>query len=378
MFWRMTKKIELQVLLKEIINKYIVNYLDSYHIDISNNSYDDNLMGQEGNEIFLPNLDEAVNEIIGNRIFTLTYALDGSSRSFISSKGIVSLASVVVSSSLNPIIGVYPPISGFPDLNLNKPFIALATSGSQGPLIPFFYNSEYVTTFSIDGSFFTSTESPEEIETEIRTILETEALKKIAEANAIILLDGPLIPPLIFLKSKVRNEILKIRLNILKNNVIGVVKRLDKSKLLISAISKLKSKFVNRYKIDPKKYFNDESFIIDLIKFNFSPPYKPISIGPILRQIDNISVYVNYLVYPLHPYVPKFSILRIESLYNDPRILDHLVSLKFTNDGIPITLAFADRTAKEISAAMLKIIMATLESLGLQASFYSKLEQVGV
>ncbi|MEM0068305.1 MAG: DNA double-strand break repair nuclease NurA [Saccharolobus sp.] len=372
----MTKKIELQMLLRDIISKYIINYLDtnySYSDNINNNYYFD----KDENLSVVTTIDEFVKEVFGKPSFPITLALDGSSRSFISSKGIISLASVVVSSSINPIIGIYPPISGFPTLDLNKPFIALATSGFQGPLTSFLYSSEYITTFSIDGSFFTSTNSPEEIETEIRTVLETEALKKIVNQNSIILLDGPLIPPLIFLKSKVRNEILKFRLDVLKENVIGVVKRLDKSKLLVSALSDLKQKFINKFRINPQRYFNDESFILDFIKYNVTPPYKPLVFGPILRQIDNIKLYVNYLIYPLHPYVFKFSILRIESLKNDFEVLSHIVSLKFTKDGIPLILGLADNTAKEVTGAMLKIIMSSLESMGLQASFYSRLEQVG-
>ncbi|WP_338603775.1 DNA double-strand break repair nuclease NurA [Sulfolobus tengchongensis] len=371
----MTKKLELQVLLKDIISKYIVNYLgSSTTINVEAEEYIEN----DSSGTLISPLNEFMNYVDIRQSQSLIYSIDGSSRSFISSKGIISIASVVISSSITPIFGVYPPISGFPELDLKRPFLALASSSHQSPLIPFFYNSDFITTLSLDGTFFTSANSPEEIETEIRTVLETEALKKIPKDGSIILLDGPLIPPLIFLKSKVRDEVLKMRLEVMRSNVIGVVKRLDKSRLLISSLSKFGSRFSERFKIDPRKYFNDESFILDFIKSNLSPPYVPISLGPILRKIGNIPLYVNYLVYPLHPYVFKFSILRIESLVNDLKIMDQVSSLKFTRDGIPFTLAIADRTAKEITNAILRIVVTTLESMGMQASFYSKLEQVGI
>jgi len=372
----MTKKLELPVLLKDIISNYIVNYLTS---SSSMTPGAENLVGENDNSgILVSPLNEFIKVVSAESNQSLIYSLDGSSRSFISSKGIISVASVVVSSTISPIFGVYPPISGFPELDLRKPFLALASSAHQSPLLPFFYSSEYVTTLSLDGSFFTSVNSPEEIETEIRTILETEALKKIPNDGSVIL-DGPLIPPLIFLRSKVRDDVLNLRLEAIRGrNVIGIVKRLDKSRLLISSLYKLSSKFMEKFRIDPRRYFSDESFILDLIKANLSPPYSPISLGPILRNIVNTPVYVNYLIYPLHPYVYKFAILRVESLSNDSRVIDQLSSLKFTKDGIPFVLAIADRTAKEITNAILKIVMTSLESMGLQASFYSKLEQVRI
>ncbi len=375
----MAKKIELQVLLKDIITKYIINYLDSSNPDVRIVGGEiENSFSNESEAILITPVNEIMRDVKPKRIHN-AYAIDGSSRSFISSKGIISLASLVLTSSMNPIVGVYPPISGLPSLDLERPFIAIAPAGSaQGPLIPFFYSSEYITTFSLDGSFFTSAESPEEIETEIRTVLETEALRKINDESTIILIDGPLIPPLIFLKSKVRDEIVKVRLRALKRNVIGIVKRLDKSKLLISTLAKSRLKIIEKFRIDPKKYFNDESFILDLIKYNISPPYTPIYLGPILRYVNNIPIYTNYLIYPFHPYTFKFSILRIESTHNNEDILGNICSLQFTKDGLPSILGLSDKMAKEISGAILKIIMNTLESMGLQASFYSRLEQVGI
>ncbi|BAB67358.1 DNA double-strand break repair nuclease NurA [Sulfurisphaera tokodaii] len=361
----MTENKGLFVLLDEIIQKYVKDYFTVIVKNDENQEKDKAILGVKEKEI--------VTEIdVIRRENEVIYAVDGSSRSLISAGGIISINTLAISSSTYPIIGVYPSLFGLPSLPIKKPFIGLASSNPiKGKIEPFLYSSNsFFTSVSLTGEPFLSIQEPERIETELRSILETEGLK-ITKDKGLTVIDGPLFPSHIYLPEKVREYIVKERIKVLDEKYVGIVKRLDKSNLLVNTL-KDSEEFISRYKINPRSFLSDEAFLFQLVRFNYNPPYPIISVGPLIREIDKIRYYVNYLVIPYHKYLPKFSILRIESLNkNAPAIV---ASLPFSNDGIPKILSIADKTAKELSSGIIKYILYSIDRIGLQESFKNKFE----
>ncbi|AHC50664.1 hypothetical protein SUSAZ_00745 [Sulfolobus acidocaldarius SUSAZ] len=356
---------ELAVILNEVIQRYIREYFNIY---VPREDFKESEASLITTDI--------VKEVIPTKQNMEVYAIDGSSRSIFSAGGTISISTVAVSSSNKPVYGVYPGLFGLKGLEIQKPFIALApSSNSKGTINPYLYSSKYIMTFSLDGTPFQSTIEPERIEIELRAILETEALK-VLKNKGLVLVDGPLFPPYIYLPERVKTKITNERLSILDQNFIGVVKRIDKSDLLIRTLSNNKE-LTAKYKVDPRGFLSDEAYLYQFVRFNYNPPYPTLSIGPLVKDInERVKVFVNYMIYPIHKYVPKFSILRIESIGKNA--LDKLSSLKFTTEGIPLTLAVADKTAKELSSGILRFIMFSLDRIGVQESFRNKFEVLDV
>jgi len=359
----MTENKGLFVLLNEIVQKYIKDYFD-----VKSGTFEEN----SPNDIFL-GTNEVINEVLPKDIKRPIYAIDGSSRSLTSASGIISISTLAVSSSYLSIYGVFPSLFDLPSLPISKPFIGLASSNpSRGKIEPFLYSSNsLLTSISLNGEPFLSTHDPERIETEIRGVLETEALK-ITKDKGLTIIDGPLFPSYIYLPDKVKIILTKERSKIIDQNYIGIVKRLDKSNLLVKVLSENSKEFENKYKINPQNFLSDESFLYQLVRFNYAPPYPILSVGPLVREIEKLRYYIFYLVLPYHKYVPKFSILRIESISRDA--INIASSLPFSSDGIPKILAIADKTAKELSSGILKYIIFSLNRIGLQESFRDKFE----
>ncbi|WP_410545912.1 DNA double-strand break repair nuclease NurA [Acidianus sp.] len=356
----------------EILNSIVVNYVSKY---LTITSLDDYV---ELNSTTSPSVlenEDIFFEVHPSSFTQEIYAVDGSSRSFVSGKGIISVSAVAISSSSIPIYGVYPSLDGEKELELKEPFIAVASSVSENSKIdPYLYFGPYVSPISITGDPFYSTEGFEVIESEIRSVLETKALN-VVKGKGKIIVDGPLFPSYLYLTSKFKEKILEERKKIIDSNFIGIVKRLDKSRGLIDSIDdRTRSIIYQKFRIDPKIFLSDESFILHLVRFNYSPPYKILALGPFSKRIcNNITVYMYYLIIPFHPYVSKFSILRIETLTKDPKILGIIASMGITKDGIPPLLALADFKAKKTSLALYRYIVSIVERLGIQASFYSRL-----
>ncbi|MEJ2770487.1 MULTISPECIES: DNA double-strand break repair nuclease NurA [unclassified Stygiolobus] len=361
----MSNTYELTVILDEVIQKYIREYFNVYSVNPS-------LV--EGPATLASN--DILTEITPRKLNGEVFAVDSSSRSLTSAGGIISIVTLGVSSLSKPLYGAYPGLFGISNLDLNKPFIALASSSFSKGINAYLYSSKYVTTVSLDGTPFQSTTEPERVETELRAILETEALKKLKN-KGLIIVDGPLFPSYTFLPEKVRNNIIKERVKVIDQNYIGVVKRLDKSDLLVRSLSSKAKEISVKYKVDPRGFISDEAFLFQLVRFNYTPPYPTLSVGPLIKEVtEGVKIYVNYLIYPIHKYVPKFSFLRIESFTRDA--VEGISSLKFTLDGIPIVLALADKTAKELSSGILRYIAFSLERMGLQESFRGKFEVLNV
>ncbi|BCU69490.1 DNA double-strand break repair nuclease NurA [Stygiolobus caldivivus] len=356
---------ELIVILDEVIQKYIREYFSIYNIDPSLSESPATLVSND-----------LINEVTPSKVSREVLAVDGSSRSITSAGGIISIVTLGVSSLSKPLYGAYPGLFGIRNLDLDKPFVALASSSFSKGINAYLYSSKYVTTVSLDGTPFQSISEPERVETELRAILETEALKKL-KGQGVIIVDGPLFPSYTFLPEKVKKALTNERLKVLDSNYIGIVKRLDKSDLLVKSLASRAKEISVKYKVDPRGFISDEAFLFQLVRFNFNPPYPVLTVGPLIKEIaQGVKIYVNYLVYPVHRYVPKFSFLRIESFNRDG--VNLVASQKFTIDGIPTVLALADKTAKELSSGILRYIAFSLERIGLQESFRGKFEVLNV
>lgn len=363
------QRLDLRTVLYDVVEKYIVGYLDNELLERGEFQFYDN-------EVSTPatNVDELIKEVEYIEPSDV-FAVDGSSRTFVSSKGVVSIASVSLSSSMHPLVGVYPSISGLPSLDLSIPFIALASSFKSSGITPFLYSSEIISTTSIDGTPFSSFQNPETIEAEIRLILETEAiLSSKISSGSLLIIDGPIFPPSMFLRYQVKEKLSQRRKTVLNDkNVVGIVKRLDKSQFLRSSIKdSFRRDFVAKYRVDPLSFLNDEAFLLRLYENVASKPYRPIVVGP-FKKTDQVDIFVNYLIYPFHPYVKKFSVLRIETTSNDMKIVNMMSSLEFTKDGIPSILAIADSSAKAVTSGVLRVISTIMERIGVQASFSSRI-----
>ncbi|AWR94627.1 DNA double-strand break repair nuclease NurA [Acidianus brierleyi] len=361
-------------ILSDCIINYITRYLNTASIDgiyyIDDQKNDDILPLEKPQNL--------VREVKPLRFEKEVFSIDGSSRSFISGKGIVSIASVAVTSTSSSIYDVYPSVDGKSKLGLNEPFIAVAASNLESSkLDPYLFSNNYISSVSLSGEPFNPLNGFENIESELRSLLETKALSKLKDKGYIIV-DGPLFPSYLYLNGKVKDKIISERIKIIDSNFIGIVKRIDKSQYLVKSLNgEYRKYFVQKFKLDPKSFISDESLLLNLIRFNYNIPYSPIVIGPFLDRVkENINVYINYLVVPFNPYIANFFILRVETLNNNSDIIEKILSLKPTKDGIPYNLALADLTAKKLSAGLYKLIILYLQQLGLQSSFYSRLEVI--
>lgn len=350
-------------ILNDIIIKYISYYLSyPYHDSFPHFANEDSFV-KEVKENYKPEGE--------------VYAVDGSSRSFVSGKGIISVSAVAISSSSIPIYGVYPSLDGERELELKEPFIAIASSMHETSKIdPYLFSNEYVTTISITGEPFNSLDDFEKIEGEIRSILETKALRLVKDKGR-VLVDGPLFPSYLYFPSKLKERLLKERKDSINENFIGIVKRVDKSRVLINSLDEeLKEYIWQKYKVNVNSFLSDEAFLLSLVRFSYSQPYKTLRVGPIIKDVQGTKVYMYYLIIPFHRYVPKFSILRIETVSSREDVIDFVASLSITKDGIPSILALADSKAKKISLALYKYIISIGERIGLQPSFYSRLSVI--
>ncbi|AEB94317.1 MAG: DNA double-strand break repair nuclease NurA [Metallosphaera sp.] len=299
-------------------------------------------------------------------------AIDGSSRSHVFSQGIVSLSSVSAFSSTKGIKGMFPSFNEEMSLELNEPFIALATPYASTGRIEDFLLHPLITKLPMnEGSFQVDLSR---LEMELRFSLETACLSKFRN-SPLVLVDGPLIPRFIYLDKSVVRHLIDRRKKIIGNNFVGIVKRVNTSTTLLNALKegKMRNYFMIKYKIDPISFSNDEAFIIHLIEKNFKPPFKPLIIGPVSRQIEDVEITSSYLVIPFHPFTKKFSILRAEYTQDSVKP-EELLSIPMSADGIPIPLALADKSAKEMSEATFNLLIQELIRDGIQSAFYSRLE----
>jgi hypothetical protein len=285
-------------------------------------------------------------------------AVDGSSKSLVSAGGIISVASVAVTGKTEPIKGVYPKLTGVKGLNLSAPFVALAPSTkSKSEILA--ASLESVMLRSITGVPFDATFGVSRVETELRANLETEALSAV---DGRPLLDGPLLPSFSSLPNDVRRELSRRRYSKLPKDAVGVVKRIDRSKLLVESLRPYSREVREKFDLESTAFLSDEALVSFLVKKVAVPPYKPIAVGPIIYEPHGYRVHSYYLALPLHPYVRKFSIIRVETLSARSSVLDEVASLPLSSQGVPYPISYADKVAREVRGGLVKALKAYLES----------------
>ena len=292
-------------------------------------------------------------------------AVDGSSKSLISSGGIVSVAAVAVTGISVPLRGVYPHFTGLRGLEMKAPFIALApsTKGRNNVLLA---SLDYIMLRSIDGTPLDASLGVSRVETELRSNLETEA---ISHAEGTPLLDGPLLPSYSSLPSEVRRELVRRRYRRLPKGAVGIVKRIDRSKLLVEALNPYAKELEARFGLSNVSFLNDEALVSNLVRRLAVPPFKPMAFGPVIYEPHGVRVYAYYLALPLHPHVRKFSIIRVESLTLREGIVDEVASLPLGTNGVPYPIAYADKVAREVRGGLVKALKLSLESFGIGVSY---------
>lgn len=371
------------ILKKYFIGKYLSEISVTEDDGINNLSY-----YEDYNTIPLFTFDELLTEIpsFPTTFNNIMYVIDGSSRSFKTINGNISIASIAISSNLKPIIGVYPGLGILKEILLDYPFIAIATStfDKKFSLDPFIYENKLIKTYSPSGRPYTLSYNVQAMETELRQELETKALEAIISSsvlNDLIVIDGPLFPQYIFVENEEREVLFRERYKIIssKYNIVGIVKRLDKSKVLIRTLtSTYRNRMISQFNLDPMLFLSDESLIHSLIlkRNQKENEYIPIVIGPLLRKIGDIAkVYMYYVIIPLSKYLPNFVTLRIESVKNlkPEEIITYLVWQEFSKDGIPKLLALADNLAKKVTSGIVNYLIYLLRSNGIELSYNSKI-----
>ncbi|BCU67703.1 hypothetical protein HS7_11400 [Sulfolobales archaeon HS-7] len=350
-----------------VINRYITGYMSLY-------TYESLDEPSSVNSTLLLSLNDSIFSVTPENVSESLTGVDGSSRSIITSSGVISVAAVAVSSNAKPILGTYPSTSG-KSLDLSSPFIAIAPSinGKKNTLDPYIYSRNEIMTISLSGEPLTASMGPEQVEAELRTYLETQALLKFRQGKTLI--DGPLFPSLKGLKEEARDAIIKVRRESVSENVFGVVKRLSNSTVLKTALSgESKKEFLNRFKFDPSSLVSDEAVLDGISRYIMRPPYTAWAIGPIYVKRDNVNFYSYYLIVPSHKFVRKMNFLRIDLLRPEPQILGKILYEGMSPDGVPLTIAYADRAVKEVTSGIHKLLFFRLSSNGTQISFESKLE----
>ncbi|MBP1357055.1 MAG: DNA double-strand break repair nuclease NurA [Sulfolobus sp.] len=371
------------ILRKYFIGKYLSEISVTEDDGINNLSY-----YEDYNTIPLFTFDELLTEVpsFPTTFNNIMYVIDGSSRSFKTINGNISIASIAISSNLKPIIGVYPGLGILKEILLDYPFIAIATStfDKKFSLDPFIYENKLIKTYSPSGRPYTLSYNVQAMETELRQELETKALEAIISSsvlNDLIVIDGPLFPQYIFVENEEREVLFRERYKVIssKYNIVGIVKRLDKSKVLIRTLtSTYRNRMISQFNLDPMLFLSDESLIHSLIlkRNQKENEYIPIVIGPLLRKIGDIAkVYMYYVIIPLSKYLPNFVTLRIESLKNlkPEEIITYLVWQEFSKDGIPKLLALADNLAKKVTSGIVNYLIYLLRSNGIELSYNSKI-----
>jgi len=298
-----------------------------------------------GRSTISTNLKEVVTQSEVRKVDSVT-ALDGSSRSITYSYGIISLASVAATSNRRPVVGIYPPLLGSNSLVLNVPFVALASSSptsSQGMerfLRPF-------TDRTPSGKPMNSLMDPDVVEGLLRAYLESQALR--AVTDNLVLVDGPLLPSYVRLPDEERNTINGLRIKYLDKTKVGVVKRLERSTVLRSALVQVRDEVSRVMGLDPAKFASDQSLLLHWARFCLQPPYSTTLLGPVERVEYGVMIYSYYVLRPYHPFVPRFALLRVESLVPSREAAETVASMPLSGDGVPAVLAMADRVAKTVS-----------------------------
>ena len=341
---------------------------------------------------------------------TRIVGVDGSSRRFSTPYGSLALATVALTLGPLPLID-YPPLGyEYPiSCGLTEPFIAAyATLGVKHDLIATESPAghPYEPPPSLGGSEGgRKGYALADIAHEVRTRLETLGLRiavQAAEEGSLILLDGPLyqrpwrheVRRSPYLKDDWR-ELTRERVETLREAsergiaVVGSVKRLDKSRLLVKAHGSLSGCL--GFTFPPQE--NDQAEVIQLVSFYVKKGklsgFEPLLVGPLSMKpseelkseigVDMPELIYSYIVLPQLPYSGSLDspcgVLRLEVLREvyDSENLD--VFYRALGEGVmqglplPPAQAFADARCRQTSRALFEQMCKTALMEGVELTY---------
>ena len=186
-------------------------------------------------------------------------------------------------------------------------------------------------------------------------------------------------------------------INLLERNnipVIGIVKRIESSRILINA--KNYSDLLINNGISLGDLGNDQAFIdvilrVLIMKGQITMPYKPMIIGPIhvpasasyidkfIEEVPDKIMY--YVIIPLHKYsgrLLRYTLYRIEVTQKTIKIfadydLEPYIPVLADSIGmgtsLPFTILYTDKRCKLLSRSLAKVIASDLESKGIPLTY---------
>lgn len=321
-----------------------------------------------------------------------------------------------------PLIYVLPP--------LKDPFIAISLDIEYEEIIYRVFNKyDIITLKSPAGVIYGRDYNKTVILDELRTGLENKALLHIGENIDVlkrtglerfnVFIDGPIYPVpnvfkqyynLLYSRQPPRGRIddyiaswqilIKHRLRgikfLEKNNipVIGIVKRIESSRILINA--KNFNDLLNEHGIQVGDLGNDQAYIDVILrtlimKRSISMPYKPMIIGPIYvpasasyidRFIEDLpDKIMYYVIIPLHRYsgrLLRYILYRVEmtvktvELLIDLGIEPYMPALADSigmGTALPFTILYTDKRSKLLSRSLAQVIAGDLEAHGIPLTY---------
>ncbi|BAB66068.1 DNA double-strand break repair nuclease NurA [Sulfurisphaera tokodaii] len=254
-------------------------------------------------------------------------------------------------------LGVYSNIKGIKvgpfDIDIN--FMAI---GTFEELLKEFNPESGVRVKNYVNKYFTEDYRIDDIADELRLEAENVGLKENRNTHDLVIVDGPLFPtPLELSELELQSEgrkrhqeaylqLTKDRISILRNNVVGVVKRLETSQKLYK-VDKVKQLLGIRYPINDAEILN---------QIRIKTEFKRGLLGPFKiefksKYFDAPTRYAYYLI--LTNPIGMSSYFRIESLSLDSleELTPYIVN-RISERLIPTYIEIADNLSKRVSASL--------------------------
>ncbi|QIW23941.1 DNA double-strand break repair nuclease NurA [Sulfolobus sp. S-194] len=265
-------------------------------------------------------------------------------------------------------LGVYSSIKGIRvgpfDIDIN--FMAIGTFEN---LLKEFNQESGIRVKNYVNEYFTEDYKIDDIADELRLEAENVGLRETRDNHDLVIIDGPLFPtPLelsdLELQSEGRKrhqeaylQLTKDRISILRNNVIGVVKRLETSQKLYK-VDKVKQLLGIRYPINDAEVLN---------QIRIKTGFKQGLLGPFKIEFKSKyftppTRYAYYLI--LTNPIGMSSYFRIESLSLDSleELTPHIVN-RISERLIPTYIEIVDNLSKRISASLFITAYQVLSSI---------------
>ncbi len=356
--------------------------------------------------------------------------VDGSSRAVDTPYAFIGVASLSIYSNYYRELLDHPPLPiSYPLKPVNAPFIALSPDiPVDKEFIKRLMETPYVTLYSPAGTLYSRDYNKSVILDELRNSLENKGLERISDSvdvldrmgKPIVIVDGPVYPVPNILKQHYNLLMLRVkrgrlddyvaswrimlseRIEFIKSierngiPVLGVVKRLESSRLIVSCKSFLEA-VSSEYGVCIGDTGNDQAFIDTLLRIlvsrrHLSQPYNPVVIGPfhVSAKATFVDKYVDtsvpdktayYVVVPKYRFggFMRYIVYRVEATNYSSRLVREAYGMEVYDavlrDSIgsgtllPLTILYADKRCKKLSRSLARVIAGDLESKGIPLTY---------